>query len=88
MPALPSVDEPVLSVEVPADEEYVAENDASDHRQALLRHVEILVELEQARTKGLKEAARVCQASVEGVLGAYQVGLESYLTDLKSLVGL
>jgi hypothetical protein len=100
--ALPSVDEPVPSVEVPADEGYVAENlaaadpvaggpivrNASDPRQALLHHVETLVELEQARTKGLKEAAKAFYASVEGVLGAYQVGLESHLTDLKFLVGL
>ena len=83
--ALPSVDEPVPSVEVPADEGYVAENlaaadpvaggpivrNASDPRQALLHHVETLVELEQARTKGLKEAAKAFYASVEGVLGAY-----------------
>jgi hypothetical protein len=50
--------------------------------------VETLVELEQARTKGLKEAAKAFHASVEGVLSAYQVGLESRLTDLKFLVGL
>ncbi|OBT38710.1 hypothetical protein VE00_11150 [Pseudogymnoascus sp. WSF 3629] len=81
----PSIDEPVPLVEVSADEGYVAKDlaaadpvvggpivhNASDPRQALLHHVETLVELEQACTKGLKEAAKAFHASVEGVLSAY-----------------
>ncbi|OBT50781.1 hypothetical protein VE04_09538 [Pseudogymnoascus sp. 24MN13] len=79
--AAPSVAGP--SVAAPSVAPKVVVRDMDDPRQALLHHAESLVELDKAKTEGLKAATQAFNASVAQVLDGYQSGLQAHVDALK-----
>lgn len=82
----PAVQAPPVRGPVPVAGGPVLRN-INDPREALLHHAEVLVDLEKAKTDGLKAASLAFHTAVATALDAYQTGLEAHVAEIQFLVG-